>query len=121
MVQLEQWLQENPLSAIEVDCSTTVMLKILDGKCKMSATDKVVMATLYDAVKHLPGDIFDSDMHAFIDHARNNLNETLKLDIYEKRVLAETMLSRPVMKAFKARIRTQGLFEVCNVSDVALS
>jgi hypothetical protein len=30
--------------------------------------------------------------------------------IYEQRLLAETMLSRPVMKGFKAMIREQGLF-----------
>ena len=30
--------------------------------------------------------------------------------IVEKRVLAETMISRPVMKAFKSMIREQGLF-----------
>jgi len=30
--------------------------------------------------------------------------------VYEERVLAETTISRPVMKRFKARIRREGLF-----------
>jgi hypothetical protein len=29
--------------------------------------------------------------------------------VYEKRVLAETMISRPVMKGFKGMIRAEGL------------
>jgi len=35
----------------------------------------------------------------------------MKTFIYEKRVLAETMISRPVMKGFKAMIRQQGLLD----------
>jgi hypothetical protein len=30
--------------------------------------------------------------------------------IYEKRVLADTVISRPAMQSFKAMIREQGLF-----------
>ena len=36
-----------PLSASDVDCATTVMLKILDGKCKMAEQEKHIMAWLY--------------------------------------------------------------------------
>jgi hypothetical protein len=39
--------------------------------------------------------------------------------IYEKRVLAETARSRPVMKAFKAMIREQGLFAGMGEEEVA--
>ncbi len=40
------WVREHPLSPIHVDCATAVMLKILDGKCKMDAEEKLVMALL---------------------------------------------------------------------------
>ena len=33
--QVRQWVLEHPLSPAHVDCATAVMLKILDGKCKM--------------------------------------------------------------------------------------
>lgn len=112
---LQDWLTHTPLSATEVDCATTVMLKILDGKCKMKPVEKQVMERLYDAVKHQPGVLFHADMHSFIAYARAHLSEDLKLRIYEKRVLAETELSRPVMKAFKARIRAAGLFAACGL------
>ena len=46
---IKQWLEIHPLSPLHVDCATTVMLKILDGKCKMNTDEKVVMALLYEA------------------------------------------------------------------------
>lgn len=110
---LDQWLVQNPMTKIEVDCATTVMLKIIDGKCKMPAQEKVVMAKLYDRVNSLPGLIFDDlEMHSFIKGMRGQLTEDDRLAVYEKRLLAETMLSRPIMKKFKARIRSCGLFDL---------
>ena len=104
------WVQAHPLSPSDVDCATTVMLKILDGKCKMTSVDKIVMEALYDAVREKPGLRFGDGFHALIAEARHESNEALRNVIYEKRVLAETELSRPVMKAFKAMIRAEGLF-----------
>jgi hypothetical protein len=37
---VRQWVLEHPLSPAHVDCATAVMLKILDGKCKMDAEEK---------------------------------------------------------------------------------
>ena len=48
-------------------------------------------------------------MHQLIKRADENLTPELVEEIYEHRVLAETMISRPVMKAFKARLRREGL------------
>ena len=104
------WVQAHALSPSDIDCATTVMLKILDGKCKMGAVDKIVMKQLYDAVKNRPGLRFGDEFHALIASARQEAGEVLKNFIYEKRLLAETTISRPVMKAFKAMIRQEGLF-----------
>lgn len=108
--QVAGWVLAHPLSPSDVDCATTVMLKILDGKCKMRSVDKIVMEMLYDAVRDRPGQRFGDDFHALIAEARRESSEALKNFIYEKRVLAETALSRPVMKAFKAMLRQEGLF-----------
>lgn len=105
------WLAGHPLVPAHVDCATAVMLKILDGKCKMGALDKLVMAELYAAVKERPGVLLGADYHALIARAVAEPGEALKEFIYEKRVLAETAISRPVMKAFKAMLRETGLFE----------
>ena len=48
------WAAGAALGPTEVDCTTTVMLKILDGKCKMATQEKAVIALLYDALRGLP-------------------------------------------------------------------
>jgi hypothetical protein len=104
-----RWVQDHPLSPIHVDCAVTVMLKILDGKCKMRGAEKQVMELLYDEVKNQPGQLLDPALQSLIAKARENLDDAMKNNIYEKRLLAETTLSRPVMKGFKAMIRQEGL------------
>ncbi len=111
------WALDHPLEPVQVDCATAVMLKILDGKCKMDESEKRVMAWLYDAVKERPGVLLGADIHALIAESRGELDEAQRLAIYEKRVLAETEISRPVMKGFKAWIRAEGLFDGEEESD----
>jgi len=105
------WVAAHPPAPIHVDCATAVMLKILDGKCKMATGEKLVMALLYDQVKGLPGQHLGADVHALIAVARVYADEAMKSRIYEMRVLAETTISRPVMKGFKAMIRQDGLLD----------
>ena len=109
---VDDWVKRHPLQPVHVDCVTAVMLKILDGKCKMSPEEKTVMTLLSDQIKAEPGILFHADMHRLIATARAGANDDLRAFIYEKRVLAESTLSRPVMKAFKAMIRQRGLFTV---------
>lgn len=112
-----RWAAAHPLAPAHVDCAVAVMLKILDGKCKMAAEDKRVMTRLYDAVHGRPAlRLADglAELHATIAAARRQgaaLDEPQRMAIYERRVLAETMISRTVMKAFKAMIRAEGLFD----------
>lgn len=106
----EQWVATQELSPVDIDCVTTVMLKILDGKCKMSGPGKAVMERLYDLLKDRTGHHLHEDTHQLIQQARpNEMSDELRMHIYEQRLLAETMISRPVMKAFKARLRADGV------------
>jgi hypothetical protein len=114
-----RWVQAHPLSPIHVDCAVTVMLKILDGKCKMRAAEKHVMEWLYDEVKNQSGLLLDTPVHGLIQQARANLDEAMKNIIYENRLLAETAISRPVMKAFKAMIRQEGLLDDTESDEVS--
>jgi len=67
------------------------------------------MALLHDAVKGCPGVILGEDIHALIETARHSHEDDEIWEfVYEKRVLAETMISRPVMKEFKGMIRAEG-------------
>ena len=104
------WASAHPLSPPYVDCSTAVMLKILDGKCKMKPLDKVFMEFLYDQVRERPMERLTQETHELIARARATPDASMKEYVYERRVLAETMISRPVMKEFKAMIRREGLF-----------
>lgn len=98
-----------PLTPIEVDCVTAVMLKILDGKCKMADGEKTVMEALYDVMKDRPGAVLAPGLHLVIALARAGGDDELREQIYEQRLYAETMISRPVMKGFKAMLRREGV------------
>ena len=85
------------------------MLKILDGKCKMNEAEKLAMVVVYDVVKHQPGKLLDPDLHGLIHKARNETSEQLIEEVYEQRLYAEQMISRPVMKAYKAMLLQEGI------------
>ena len=121
LTNVKAWVDDHLLEPVHVDCATAVMLKILDGKCKMNAIEKEVMADLYQAVKLRPGLKLGEDMDQFIAEAVTRLDDEMRDQIYEKRVLAETMISRPVMKAFKAMIRQKGLFNLDKVNEKVVS
>jgi hypothetical protein len=106
-----RWAEQHLADPVHIDCTTTVMLKILDGKCKMNTPDKDVITILYDAVKDRPGRLFGEEYHTLISQARQAMDEAMVMFIYEKRLLAETMLSRPVMKAYKAWLRGAGILQ----------
>jgi hypothetical protein len=111
----DEWLAREHLADREVDCVIALMLKILDGKCKMSDGDKAVATRLYDAMGARDGAALGAAEHALIRTARNSPDQGLLDAVYERRVLAETRISRPVMKGFKARLRRDGVLP--RVSD----
>jgi len=64
----------------------------------------------------LAGERLPADLHTLVRQALELRHDAaLRERIYEERVLAETRISRPVMKRFKARIRREGLF--CAVDE----
>ncbi len=109
LVPAEQWLQSHQLSAQEVDCVIALMLKIIDGKCKMNELDKQLTRELYGHCRQQPTARLEPQLHQLIAAALESPDEALLALVYEQRVLAETMISRPVMKGFKARLRQEGL------------
>lgn len=107
--RLQTWAGTTPLAPIHLDCITTLMLKILDGKCKMGEWDKAAIAVVYDVVKRQPGQLLGQSHHDLIAEARQAMDEAMVARVYEQRLYAETMISRPVMKAFKADLRAAGI------------
>lgn len=103
------WAAQKQFEPIYIDCATSLMLKILDGKCKMNTEEKKVMAVIYDVVKYKAGKLLDPRVHQLISLARIELNEQILEKVYEQRLYAEQMISRPVMKAYKAMLRQEGI------------
>jgi len=92
-------------SALEVDCTITVALKILDKKCQMDAHSQACFMALYEAVIPYKSEIFEADIHKLIaDSKKEACLQTLDA-IHEKRVYAMDIIPKPVMKAFKQRVR----------------
>ncbi len=87
----------------------------------MTTTSKVVMELLYDAVKYSENELLDNEIHKLIDQARHQLTSELKDHLYEQRLLAETMISRPIMKNFKAKIKAEGLFNYPTIAELEFS
>lgn len=103
------WAREKTFAPIDIDCAISLMLKILDGKCKMNPEEKRVMAIVYDEIKHKRGELLDSQIHRLIASARKQLSDTVVEQVYEQRMYAEQMIGRPVMKSYKAMLRSEGI------------
>lgn len=112
------WSRAMPLERHEVDCVVAVMLKILDGKCQMDGPSKKAMESFYDAVKSRPGQVLPVDVREVIATARISQDPEVFEQIHRQRVLAESLIPRPQMKAFKARLRRDG-FLPASIEDNA--
>ena len=105
------WARDTVFDAAQLDCIIAIMLKILDGKCKMEDADKSALTAVYDALKvqlgHEFGQCFGDATHTLIENARQNRGENgaLVQQICEARVQAEATIAKPVMKAFKQRLQ----------------
>lgn len=104
-----EWALETGFDPGQVDCTTAVVLKILDKKCKMSPGEMAAVMAIYDAVRQLPAPLFDSAIHDAIRAARQQPTPAVLESIHQFRVHAEAVIPKPVMKSYKAFLR-DGLF-----------
>ena len=104
-----EWAIEACFNAEQVDCTTAVVLKILDNKCKMLPGEKAAVLAIYDVVMRMPAPLFDEAVHAAIADARENPDSMVLDAIHQFRIRAEAEIPKPVMKRYKAFLR-DGLF-----------
>jgi hypothetical protein len=104
-----QWAIEAGFNAEQVDCTTAVVLKILDNKCKMLPGEKTAVMAIYDALMHTPAPLLGSAMHVAIRNMRLSPSAEAIASIHQLRVQAEAAIPKPVMKNYKAFLR-EGLF-----------
>ena len=93
------WARDTVFDAAQLDCIIAIMLKILDGKCKMEEADKSALTAVYDALRVQLrhefgqgfGQSFGDATHDLIENARQNRgeNRTLVHEISAARVHAE--------------------------------
>ncbi len=103
------WALQAEFNPQQVDCTTAVVLKILDNKCKMSAGEKAAVMAIYNAVKQQPAELFGTHVHEAIRIAQYENNGQSAQMIHELRLQAEARIAKPVMKSYKAFLRN-GLF-----------
>lgn len=98
-----QWALNTEFAPLHLDCITAIVLKTLDGKCKMGEAQKAAIAVVYDTVKHRADQGLAKEVHQWIEAARqgNNVAE----QIHRWRVHAEAFIPKPEMKAFKQLLR----------------
>jgi len=101
-----RWAHATPLEPVHLDCVAAIMLKILDGKCRMGEAEKAALTAVYDVVRTRPGLSLGDEVHALIAQARQGTNPALAEAVHAWRVRAETEIPKPVMKAFKHMLRT---------------
>lgn len=104
-----EWAAEQVFDTTAIDCTTAVVLKILDGKCKMLAGEKAAIMQIYDVVEDGTGVLFDSQAHQAIAEARRQPGLAIQERIHTLRLYAEEKIPKPVMKKYKAMLR-DGLF-----------
>jgi hypothetical protein len=100
-----QWALNTSLEPAHLDCVTAIMLKILDGKCKMGEAEKTALTAVYDVVMDWPGQELGVEVHALIAQARQGADSALAASVRAWRVRAETHIPKPVMKGFKQSLR----------------
>ena len=99
------WAETAPLDSLQVDCVTTVMLKILDNKCKMSPEEQMALTAVYSVVKERKGLIFEASIHQEIDDALKAGGIVSNERIHALCLFAEKSIPKPVMKHFKSYLR----------------
>lgn len=100
-----RWATEAQFTPQQVDCTTAVTLKILDQKCKMTASEQAALLAIYDSVRANPEELFDASVHRIIEAARLAPDATVRHSVHLLRVHAEKTIPKPVMKEFKAFLR----------------
>jgi len=103
------WAMEATFESIHLDCITAIMLKVLDGKCKMGAAEKGAITAVYDITRSRPGQGFGDQVHTVIASGRamqsTGIADDIAAAIHAWRVTAESAIPKDVMKNFKKLLR----------------
>ena len=95
------WASKIRFNSRQLDCLTTLMLKILDGKCKMEQSVQDLVVVIYQSTVKEHVELFDPAVHEFIWEVRKQRNPVTSRQLHELRLYAEQAIPQLVMKQFK--------------------
>jgi hypothetical protein len=95
------WAMQQKFDAQHIDCMTAVMLKILDKKCQMDSEVQQRFIAIYRVMEKNESNIFDLDIHCFIDRVFEHPDLLSLRHLHELRLYAESIIEKSVMKEFK--------------------
>jgi len=98
---ISDWAGSNDFNLQQVDCLIALMLKILDGKCKMDADTQAIVQLIYQQAHRNRSHLFDERIHGFIDRAFEQPDLLVLRHVHALRRYAEDVIPRTVMKGFK--------------------
>lgn len=102
----EAWARDSVFEPSQMDCITTIMLKILDGKCKMDDADKIALSAVYRVIKTRSGQGMEERVHELIAAHGKNPTQASSASIHAWRMQAEERIPKLVMKSFKHFLHT---------------
>ncbi|MEW7979761.1 MAG: hypothetical protein AB2813_08160 [Candidatus Sedimenticola endophacoides] len=88
----------------QVDCMIAVMLKILDGKCKMEPRAQAMAGAVYRRMDKDSSELFDLDIFQFIGQVQQQPDPLSLKQVHALRLYAEASIPKSVMKAFKQEL-----------------
>lgn len=99
-----QWAAKQPFTPEQVDCTTSVVLKILDGKCKMLFDAQQAVMAIYDKVKTQQGNKLGDSVHQAIADVMSRPSQQMTEKIHRLRLYAEAAIPKTTMKRYKAML-----------------
>jgi hypothetical protein len=105
------WAENTPLDALQIDCLTALILKILDKKCQLNLEEQFAIMVIYHTVRPRNGLLFDESVHQIIEQAKHLNSPQINGQIHELRLDAENRLPTPVVDYFELYLR-ESLFGV---------
>lgn len=99
--EIVAWAAEYDFNLSQVDCLITIMLKILDGKCKMDQQIQLNVWLVYQQAHQGRSRVFDPAIHGLIADMYQQPDPLSRKHIHELRCFAETEIPKTTMKGFK--------------------
>lgn len=66
-----------------------------------------VVVAIYDEIKTQEGERLDASAHQLIEAARTQTTDDLRLKIHKLRIKVESLIDKPIMKAYKKMLREE--------------